>query len=154
MAYLKALETRHNPDDRFRIKVELTRLLYDQGFSRKDILELFRFIDWVMQLPAELESKFASTIHEIEEAQKMKYITSIERMGIEKGMEKGMQKGMQRGLMEGIRLALEIKFGEEGKRELPKIKKIKNLAQLRVVSEAIKTVQTLDELRKIYAKKL
>jgi flagellar biosynthesis/type III secretory pathway protein FliH len=30
------------------------------------------------------------------------YITSVERIGIQKGMEKGIQKGMEKGMEEGI----------------------------------------------------
>ncbi len=31
----------------------------------------------------------------------MRYVTSIERIGMEKGMEEGMEKGMEKGLQQG-----------------------------------------------------
>ena len=31
----------------------------------------------------------------------MRYVTSVEQIGIEKGLLQGMQQGMQRGLMQG-----------------------------------------------------
>jgi predicted transposase YdaD len=146
MAYLQAIETRNRPEDRFQIKLKLTRSLYNRGFSRQQILELFCFIDWIMELPQDLEDKFAQKIYEFEEEKKMHYITSIER----KGVKQGLQQGLQQGLLEGITLGLELKFGKEGMRELPNIKKIKSLERLRIIFNAIKTVQSLDELRQMY----
>lgn len=146
MAYLQAIETRNRPEDRFQVKLKLTRSLYDRGFSKQQILELFRFIDWVMELPQDLEDKFAKNIYEFEEVKKVEYITSIERRGV--------KQGLQKGLMEGITLGLELKFGKEGKRELHHIRKIKNLEILRSIFNAIKTVKTLEELRQVYINRL
>jgi hypothetical protein len=146
MAYLQAIETRNKPEDRFQIKLKLTRSLYDRGFSRQQILELFRFIDWVMELPQALEDKFDNAIYEFEEVKKMQYITSIERRGI----KKGLQQGLQQGLLESITFGLELRFGKEGMREVPNIKKIKSVERLRLIFNALKTVQSLDELRKMY----
>lgn len=38
------------------------------------IVDLFRFIDWVMTLPAGLERSLRREIEEFEEAQRMKYV--------------------------------------------------------------------------------
>ena len=95
-----------------------------------------------MELPQNLENQFAKKIYEFEEVKKVEYITSIERRGV--------KQGLQKGLMEGITLGLELKFGKEGMHELPKIKKIKSLERLRLIFNAIKTVQSLDELRQMY----
>ncbi|MDJ0773922.1 MAG: hypothetical protein QNJ49_10940 [Mastigocoleus sp. MO_167.B18] len=72
----------------------------------------------------------------------MPYITSVERIGIEKGIRKG--------LIEGIPIALEIKFGAEGLEILPEISQIKDVDVLRAVLNGIKIKNTLEELRKIY----
>jgi len=53
--------------------------------TRALILELFRVIDWMLRLPDGLEQQFLDTIHKIEEAKKMPYVTSAERFGIQKG---------------------------------------------------------------------
>jgi hypothetical protein len=98
MAYLKALDTRGDALDRQAWKLALVRRLYEQGYEREDILNLFRFIDWVLTLPRELDALFWEQLNEYEEAQSMPYITSIERMGIEKGMEKGMERALVRML--------------------------------------------------------
>jgi len=84
MAHLKALATRDDPANRLNWKLRLVKMLYVRGFSRQDILELFRFIDWVMILQDELETRFSNTILEYEEEMKMPYVTSVERKGIER----------------------------------------------------------------------
>ncbi|MCX6029823.1 MAG: DUF4351 domain-containing protein [Chloroflexi bacterium] len=102
MAYLKALETDHNLLDRQAWKLILVRRLYERGYGREDILNLFRFIDWVLALPRELDETFWEQMNQYEEAKRMPYITSVERIGIEKGLEKGMEKGMAKGMAKGM----------------------------------------------------
>ena len=43
MAHLKALATLHDPSSRLNWKLRLVKMLYVRGFSRQDVLELFRF---------------------------------------------------------------------------------------------------------------
>lgn len=44
------------------------------------------FIDWVMTLPDELKKRLSQRIIKYEEERKMKFISSVEELGIEKGM--------------------------------------------------------------------
>jgi hypothetical protein len=53
MAHLRALETRQNRRRRKEAKLALTKRLYEQGYQREDIINLFKFIDWIMSLPSE-----------------------------------------------------------------------------------------------------
>ena len=101
MAHLKAIETKDGRE-RKNWKFQLVRLLYEQNFSRQDILELFRFIDWLLVLPEELEAEFMQDFSHFEEERKMRYVTSVERMGIKKGLQQGLQQGVQQGLQQGI----------------------------------------------------
>lgn len=57
-AHLAALSTRNDMELRKKFKWQLTRRLYDRGSGRKDILELFRLIDWMLGLPGQLEIEF------------------------------------------------------------------------------------------------
>jgi hypothetical protein len=45
---------------------------------------------------------------------------------------------------------LELKFGAEGLRVLPEISKIEDVDVLKAIHEGLKTLGTLDELRKVY----
>ncbi len=98
MAHLKTLETRKEPDRRLRWKFNLTKMLYERGYSKQDVLDLFRFIDWIMVLPEDMDKRFSEKMAEYQEEKKMRYVTTIERIGIEKGLEKGIEEGLEKGL--------------------------------------------------------
>ena len=98
MAHLKTKATRHDPQARLGWKLTLVKRLYEKGYGREDVLELFRFIDWLLYLPDELEQRFADQLSEYEATMSTPYITSIERRGIEKGLQQGEIRGFQRGL--------------------------------------------------------
>ncbi len=83
--HLKTLETKRDSRSRRRWKVELTKALYDRGFERDDIINLYRFIDWIMVLPRELEEDYQRELAKFEEERKMQYVTTAERIGLEKG---------------------------------------------------------------------
>lgn len=153
MAHLKAQETRDNRLRRFEWKLALTRRLYERRFSREDVINLFGFIDWVMSLPEELEQEFWQEVRNFEEEQRMPYITSVERIGIQKGIEQGIEQSreqMRQVLLESLELGLEFKFGNSGLGVLPEISRVQDVEQLRAILVGLKTVNTLDELRQIY----
>jgi hypothetical protein len=102
MAHLKALETRRSPQLRFRWKLELVKGLYERGYETEDVRQLFRFIDWLMMLPEELEKKLEDELAEFEEERRMEYLSGMERRAIQRGLEKGMQQGLQQGLEQGL----------------------------------------------------
>ena len=140
------LETRNNRLERKEQKLTLVRRLYEQGLERENIINLFKFIDWMLTLPSELEKEFWQEFREYEETSSMRYVTSVERIGIEKGIEQGIQQG----LIKGISLGLKLKFGESGQSLLPEIGSIKDVEKLSAVLEAIETADSVDELREIY----
>jgi len=117
-------------------------------------LSLYQFIDWLMVLPRELSVKFHDTIKEYEEEKKMAYITTAEKIGIEKGLqqgiEKGLQQGIEKGLQQGLReaisLGLELKFGKEGLRLYEKISRIDDVKKLEGIKNAIREAKTLEDV--------
>lgn len=72
MAQLQTHQTRRKPTERYAAKLNLAKLLYRKGHSRQDILELFRFIDWVLTLPEELNQQFRTDMEQIEAEVKMR----------------------------------------------------------------------------------
>jgi hypothetical protein len=100
MAHLKAQETRNDGQQRKLWKFTLTRRLYEQGYERLDILNLYRFIDWLLELPEGLELEFQQQIEQFEQERQMTYISSIERMA------------EQRVRHEEVESLLKAKFGE------------------------------------------
>ncbi|KPQ33589.1 MAG: hypothetical protein HLUCCA11_17795 [Phormidesmis priestleyi Ana] len=101
MTHLKMQETKKDQESRREWKLRLIRRLYERGYNKSDIINLFRFIDWVMVLPKGLESSFWTELKAYEETRKVPYITSVERLGFERGLQEGRQEGRQEGLQEG-----------------------------------------------------
>ncbi len=79
----------------------MARHLYRAGHERQDVLELLRFIDWVLRLPPELEQRFDENLERFEAETKMRYVTTRERKGIEKGMAAGLEQGREQGMLQG-----------------------------------------------------
>jgi predicted transposase YdaD len=71
--------------------------LFDRGLDRQDILNLYKFIDWLMLLPKGLEKTLWNELKTFEEERKVTYVTTGERIGFEQGMQEGRQEGRQEG---------------------------------------------------------
>lgn len=125
------MEIRNQPQaERLNMKYNLTRRLYEKKFNKEQITKLFLFLDWLIHLPKGLEIKYQESLYQFEEAKKMAYVSSIERMGIEKGRQEGRQTGRQEGEMILLIRLLNHKFGAL----TPKFK-------LRIKAADIKTLQ-------------
>ncbi|WP_031388492.1 DUF4351 domain-containing protein [Desulfonatronum thiodismutans] len=110
-AHLLTKQTRQNPASRYTAKLRLIRILFQRGWERQRILDLFMVIDWLMHLPPELEKKLGDDILQIEEEHKMPYVSSIERIGIEKGRAQGLSQGQKQGQARMLQKLLAKRFG-------------------------------------------
>ena len=137
-AHLKTQETRQLPEERYRVaKLALAKSLYRRGWGRDDILELFRFIDWMLRLPEELEERLWSEIQTYETVEHMPYVTSVERIGIRKGIEQGIQQGLERERLLLLRL-VDKRFGAAvAEQSTPLLDRIDNAQVLEDLAEAL-----------------
>ena len=101
VAHLRAQSTRRQAGARFRFKRELILLLYERDYERAQIQTLFRALDWLLRLPAPLETRLKEAIEATEEAKRMPYVTSWEEMGFERGKTEGLAAGKAEGLAAG-----------------------------------------------------
>ena len=92
MAHLKALETRQDALLRKQWKFQLTRRLYEQGYQRQDILNLYLFIDWLLALPKDIEAIFLQDLEQYEQENQMPYVTTVERNAEERGRQEAQQE--------------------------------------------------------------
>lgn len=85
MAHLKMRETKGDNPSRKMWKMRLVRGLHESGYNKTDILNVYRFIDWILNLPKPLEKEFWQELKTYEEDRKMPYITTGERIGYDRG---------------------------------------------------------------------
>lgn len=128
----------------------LRRRLYRLGYRRSDVIQLYRFTNWLMQLPKSLDQELWWTIKQEEGVQTMPYISYAEQLGMEEGLEKGLQQGLRQGLLLGIDLALKLKFGLTAAALVPKIGQIEDVALLQAVQARIEFAATPDAVRAVY----
>ena len=129
MAHLQSQKTRRRPQERFEWKLHLTRMLYERGYSKEEVLGLYRFIDWVLSLPEGLEELYHEEIVKEEEVKAMPYITTAERIG----MKKGLQQGLLEDAREMVLEALEERFGEVPLGLVEQVQSISDRAFLKVL---------------------
>jgi hypothetical protein len=139
LAHLKARATQGDAAARHAWKIRLVRGLYDRGFKAKDIRELFRVIDWMMQLPPALDKEFWQELDRFQEERRMPFVTSIERLGQCKGLRKG------------IEALLQVRFGDEGLKLMPEISEIHEEERLEAILTALKTAASTAEIRRLWS---
>ncbi|HEW97185.1 MAG: cytosolic protein [Candidatus Parabeggiatoa sp. nov. 3] len=143
--HLKALETRRSKQKRLYWKKQLFKALYEANYSEQDILELFRFLDWVMALPENLEKQFNDFSTQYEEDKGMPYVTSIERFGIEKGLDKGREEGILQQARKSVVDALRTRFKRVPQslvkmlQSIEDAKLLSNLHQKAILADSLKT---------------
>ena len=111
LSHIKAQQTAGDVDQRYTWKLRLVKSLYQRGYERQDILDLFRFIDWLLTLPEAMEERLWDELQTYEEGEKMPYVTSVERIGIKKGMNLERQEGRQEEAVRVLRRLLTHRFG-------------------------------------------
>jgi hypothetical protein len=139
LAHLEARATKGEPESRRARKLLLVKSLYDRNWSAAEVRQLFRLIDWLMELPTELQEGFRNDVHQFEEEQHMPYVTSIERLAKKEGLEEGARTE----LVEIIRTFLETKFGSAPLPVMAKVQSIKELPRLRTLHGALIEAESL-----------
>jgi hypothetical protein len=107
---------------------------------REDVLELFRFIDWILALPPELERGFDETIREELEANKMPYMTRWERQGLEQGLRYAVDE------------TLKVRFQTLPDDIQAKIERIEDAEALRTLHHAALVSDSLESFRAALAR--
>jgi hypothetical protein len=151
LAHLKTKETRQDANARCFWKVRLVKRLYERGLSKQDVRELFRLIDWMMDLPEAQYQQFWQELEQYEKEKQVPYITSVERHGIEKGKREGLIEGKREGLLKAITLGLKLKFGAAGLQLMPAVQAITEVEKLETICDAIETATSLEQLGQLCA---
>jgi hypothetical protein len=119
------------------LKTDVVRELYERGYEREDVLELFRFLDWLLVLPEEMAKSFRERIEEFEQESIVKYRTSLERLE--------RREGRQEGLREVVLALVEEKFGPLDASTLQRVEKASR-DQILLWAKRILTASSQDEI--------
>ena len=149
MAHLKTQDTRHDDQKRKAWKLYLMRRLYECGYQREDVINLFHFIDWLMRLPEEIEESFWAEMRQYEEDKKMEYVTSVERIGIKKGIQQGMQQGILQNAREAVIDILELRFDVVPESIINRLNKIYDPSILKIFHRKAVNANSLEEFEQI-----
>src|SRR4051794_20490191 len=140
LAHVKAQETQHSPEQRRIWKLRLIKSLYSRGLKRKDVVSLFRLIDWFLHMPRLANLEILEELRPSDEEKRMPYISDFERIWLEQGMSKGRAEARaeaRTAVEEAIDLLLRVKFGPSSEDLMPEIRQLADLEQLRTVLRSI-----------------
>lgn len=141
MAHLKTKATTRNSILREQWKWNLSRLLYQKGYNRKQVEDLYKVIDLMMTLPEELQLSFEEKLTQYQEEMKMPLLTNIERRALEQGTKTGAKSSSQKHIIN----LLQKRFGELPETLVESINQIEDISQLdQLVLETI-SVNSLAE---------
>ena len=94
LAYLRLIESKNDDAKKYFWKRTLIKSLYSKGYTQENIRQLYKFIDWIVTLPKEMEEKLVYEIKDSEEEQNMPIVTNMEKIAkIEMAM-KMLEKSM------------------------------------------------------------
>ena len=93
LAQLKAGMTRDDMLARARAKRHLVRLALRNIYARQEIADLMNFLDWVLELPTNLNNNFWADVAAWPEVRNMEYIPFFAREAAAQAYQEGLAKG-------------------------------------------------------------
>jgi len=160
MSHLKAHATKKDRQGRLRWKLTLAKMLLERGYRDRQADHLFRFMDYVLALPDEMEDAFDREVSKFAEESKVTYFSRFERKAMERGMERGMEQGMERGVEKGLREGqistaraalfdvLESRFDKVPRKLSSQLNKITDADRLRTLIRQAATVATVKDFER------
>ncbi len=143
LAHLDTQETRDDQGERKDRKFRLIKRLRERGWSETQVRQLFKLIDWMMELWPPLADELWKEMQQYEEKEHMPFITFPERYG--------RVEGRVEGHLEDIETILELRFRDAGTQLMPEIRLIDDAERLKNIHRAAVTVASPEELRKLWA---
>lgn len=137
MAHLKTKATHNKPQERKQWKWSLVRRLFERGYSREDVVQLFRLIDWMMVLPEELQREFKEELSRYQEDNQMPLLSRIEL------------DAKQETLQENVITILEVRFGEVAPELIEVINAIKDVPVLKQLHRQAIAIPSIEEFQQL-----
>lgn len=143
MAHLKTKATTGKPEQRKQWKWTLIRDLFEQGYSRENIVDLFHLVDWMMTLPPELDQELRRELKQYQADRRVPYLSSFERLAKEEGREEGAKQALQ----ETIATLLQARFGAVPPSLIETLSQIEDMTRLKQSVLQVMTVGSVEEFQ-------
>jgi len=145
MAHLKTKATTSNLTAREQWKWTLTRLLYERGYNRKQIVDLYKVIDLMMSLSQDLQLSFETKFTQFQEEQKMPLLSNIEQRALARGQQLGAKETCQQNILD----LLKARFNTLPESLITTINNLDDLAFLKQLHLATITVDSVAEFEQL-----
>ena len=118
LAQLAIMEAGENQELRRRHKLALAKKLFNSGYNKEDVSNLYKFIDWLIKLTSENMKTFEKEIVDIAGRESWMdwdpvYVSTFEQVGMMRGMEKGIEKGRLEALRNLLDRQIRRRFPQE-----------------------------------------
>lgn len=149
MAHLKTKATRGVPQERKQWKWSLMRRLFERGYSREDIVRLFRLIDRMMVLPQELQREFKEELSRYQEDSQMPFLSRIELDAKQEGIEEGLQQGILQTAREAVLEVLETRFEVVPSEVMEAVNQIEDTPLLKQLLKQAIAIPSIEEFQQL-----
>ena len=134
----------------------MAKMLFGKGYKRSQVIELFRFMDYVLALPQDLEIEYETQMADFEEGSKLTYLSRFEQRAMERGIEQGIDKGIEKGIEQGVVAAarqsvvdvLETRFIRVPRRIIAGVNRIADVKKLRALVRTAAVVENVKEFER------
>ncbi|YAF98124.1 MAG: hypothetical protein AB3A66_10930 [Nodularia sp. CChRGM 3473] len=137
MAHLKTKATNSNLSAREQWKWNLARLLYERGYNRKEIVDLYKIIDLMMALSPDLQLSFEEKLANYQEELKMPLLTNIE------------QRTIKQTLKQNIIKLVQVRFGDIPENLVASINQIDDTSFLEQIFVSAINVSSVEEFAQL-----
>jgi len=155
MAHLKTKATQGQPQQRQQWKWHLIRRLFERGYDKDDIRQLFRLVDWMMTLPDELQHRFEHQVTQYQEERNMPLLSHMELRAEKRGEQRGEQRGLVLGSLQTARESvldnLDARFGEIPPALVETISVIEDLSLLKQLRKQAVLVDSVEVFQQFLA---
>lgn len=122
--------------------------MLEKGYSREEILAIFRFLDGILALTDFEKEKIIYNELRSKEVEKMTYVTNFERLAIEKGKQIGMLQEARYSVLD----ALEEKFSVVPEEVQGKLQEVEEREVLRQLHRQAIHASSMEEFLKLMRK--
>jgi hypothetical protein len=150
MAHLRTQSSTQDLEQRKEWKWELIKSLYERGYAKLEIVNLFKFMDKMMTLPPELQEQIKTRVRQYEAEREMPFLSTMEEMAEKRGEEKGEKSNNKKSIIN----LLQKRFGELPETLRESVNKIEEMSVLEKLLLETVTVSSAEEFEELIKENL